>query len=85
MHRPLYDITKQIGIRDITKSNFEYVLAQEEYRPLVRYDLPPPEEHVFFKAYCLANILQYVSPLAIGALSSTSLLHLSPLKTYIII
>ena len=47
---------------------------------------PPPTrrgnfvDHVFLIAYYLASILQHVSPLAIGALPSNSLLHSLPLQ-----
>ena len=41
-------------------------------RPLARYGLPPPRgnfvDHLFLKVQCLVNILQHLSPLAIGVL-----------------
>ena len=57
--------------------NFHLNLKQRYIRPLVGYDFVVD---VFLKAYCLANILQHVSPLAIGELPSNSLLHFLPLK-----
>ena len=56
-------------------------------RPLASYGLPPHpptppkgEFCFFFIAYYLASILQHVSPLAMGALPSNSLLHSLPLQ-----
>ena len=54
------------------------------YRPVARYGLPPPEgnfvDHDFREASCLASSLQHVSPLAMEALPSNSLLHMLPIQ-----
>ena len=69
----------------------EYVLVQCSIRPLTRYGLPPTSVCVcggggcgefcrpyFYKAKCLARILQHVSLLVMAALTCNSLLHTLP-------